>query len=292
LNSLIRKALIGASKLLIANGDPAAPIGRRYLQIMARRQKLRDIVKEIRERDRQQSVLSTVGFKPPLSVAGCCSDTIVRAEGLALRKIPVAFELDAKARHRGTSIDELAQALEVETGGEWTERAILEEYAKFMQTYGRALSEHSDRRFARIPRYFKISRSERDALESRLMLLLGDKDPRIFSVAVRRNDLMAAVHDKSGPVVLGCRERLKVGHEPVITSWVYGGGMCVVAAEDLISFCSQVPEDSIVTITAELSGWNCMAAPPEIAITELLLKVDEQEPTRFQYFTEGIGNEA
>ena len=55
--------------------------------------------------------LSEVNFRAPLTVAGCRSLVVVRAEGLTLEGVPVAFELDARGRHRGTPIGAAVERL-------------------------------------------------------------------------------------------------------------------------------------------------------------------------------------
>src|SRR3954447_14837957 len=83
-------------------------LARRYLTLRRRRKTLRAAVKRAHHEAIYSSPLADVGFRPPLSVVGCDSLTVVKAEGLALLLgIPVAFDLDAKGRHRGTPVSQV-----------------------------------------------------------------------------------------------------------------------------------------------------------------------------------------
>ena len=99
--------------VLLARGMlPERPdLDRRHLALCRRRNVLRAGAKEAHRKATCDSPLRDAGFGPPLSVAGCDSLTVVKAEGLAAAGVPVAFNLDAVGRHRGTPIGLLVDRL-------------------------------------------------------------------------------------------------------------------------------------------------------------------------------------
>ena len=101
-----RRAYVWAAKGLVSSPKYGAA-ARRYLSLARRERELQRAARAQHNHARSAAnadhPLTQIRFAPPLSVAGCSSPVVVRAEGLAHRRIPVAFERDEKGRHRGTT---------------------------------------------------------------------------------------------------------------------------------------------------------------------------------------------
>jgi len=238
-------------------------LGRQYLALCRRRGVLRRGVKEAHLRAVHQSPLSDVNFRAPLSVAGCSSLAVVRAEGLALEGVPVAFELDGRGRHRGTPLgallrrlNRLAQLARLEPV---TEEEALKLYRAYMAACPRLLASHPLRRYAVLPRLLGRCRREISAVRERMLAVYAERDPgpsletalaascvlgtsRFMVLADRQglaDALAVADLGRESVVVAYCRRAgLRLNKVPVATVWGRGKGMAVLRIDDLASLLS------------------------------------------------------
>jgi hypothetical protein len=235
-------------------------LGRRYLALCRRRRVLRRGVSEAHLRAIHESPLGDVNFRAPLSVAGCSSLTVVRAEGLALEGVPVAFELDPRGRHRGTPIGVLVGRLNrvarLANLAPVTEEEALRLYRAYMAAAPRLLPLHPLRRYARLPYWQERVRLEMEAVQEQMLAAMAvrDPDPSLeeavaasvslgtsrFMVFADRESLADAVmvadfgYASMGVVVsYSPQGGLRVNKRPVASAGGRGQGMAVLRIDDL-----------------------------------------------------------
>jgi hypothetical protein len=258
-------------------------LGRRYLALCRRRRVLRRGVREAHLRAIHENPLADVNFRAPLSVAGCSSLTVVRAEGLALEGVPVAFELDARGRHRGTPLGVLLGRLNrVARLGNLeavTEEEALRLYRAYMAASPRLLPRHPLRRYAQLPALLERVRRQMEAVQEGMLAVYAARDPgpsleaavtasmtlgtSRFMVFADRESLSEALAaaalgeaiDSSGVVVAySARAGLRINKRPVATAWGRGEGMAVLRIDDLASLLGT--EDGPVGIECLPETWR------------------------------------
>jgi hypothetical protein len=137
----------------LAMGDNLLGRGaKRYLDLMSREKRLK--------RARMAAVKDALGSTPlagirdfrfPLCVADCDSLTIVRAEGLLLKKVPIAIDRDGSGGHRGFPLHEVMLRLREQGYPGVTEIQVLDWYEQATRSHPDRLREHPEKRLAKIP---------------------------------------------------------------------------------------------------------------------------------------------
>ena len=239
-------------------------VARRYLSLVNRRRILVKTMRRAERRARRETLLGQIPFTAPLSVAGASSLVIVHAEGLKRRGIPIAFERDEKNQHRGTSIDDAVQAVEVETGAPVGELELLAMYEEFM--IAADVRNNPQRRLARIPRLIERIQSEARDLEEKMVNALRASDVAraepIFTVVLARVLLTEAMDRsqkarKGRAVVVGCgKSGLAIDGQPMPSIWFRGNGLAVL---DPRSICALLPSPAARS-SASAAGWR--TGPP------------------------------
>ncbi len=234
------------------------PLARRYLSIDARDRVFGREARRVRAAARRGNPLADVGFTMPLSVAGQDSSVVVRAEALLLAGIPVALERDARGRHRGTPLDELADALFAETGQPRGPLDVLTLYRDFARAGSPAhLAAHDDPRVARIPRLRRRLRVERRRLEVELRRAVRTPDVARFAATVSTADLAVAVQPFRGRerLLLGFRDRQLCvqGRERFRAVSGHGTGLAVVRAADVWELLSHA--GTLLAFEFHEGGW-------------------------------------
>jgi hypothetical protein len=158
---------------------------RRYLDVRRQLFELRRRYGAAQQESRDQNPLAEIGFTSPLSIAGETSSfVIVRAEGMAVRNIPVAVDLDAKGKHLGTSMEEVREKLK-ESGAPRTDADILDLYERYV------LAQPGNEQDRKIPEAIQALRAERKQLEELIVKLLDNPryNTRRFMVIVEAENL-------------------------------------------------------------------------------------------------------
>ena len=253
-------------------------LGRRYLALLRRRRLLRRGVKEAHLRAIHQSPLADVNFRAPLSVAGCSSLTVVRAEGLALEGVPVAFELDARGRHRGTPLgvllgrlNRVARLANLEAV---TEVEALRLYRAYMAASPRLLPRHPLRRYAKLPALLERVRGQMEAVQEQMLAVyaareqspsletavtasyaLGTSRFMVFADKQELADALVVPSNSDAVIVAFGARRLRVNKQPVSSVWGRGEGIAVLAWRDLASLLES-PEEGPVGIECLPETWR------------------------------------
>ena len=256
-------------------------LGRRYLSLCRRRRVLRAGVREAHLKAMADSPLADVGFRPPLSVAGCASIIIVQAEGLAMEGVPVSLELDSRGRHRGMALgvvlDRLNRKAEASGVRPFTPTQVLEFYRSYMAACPKVLDKHPLPRFAKLPRLMERLRREMDRVQQAMLAEAAakDRDPTLLTalqanVILQTSRFMAFVDRRSleealaeyytepnvGVVIGYCPAKgVSVNRRPVKTEWGRGNGIAVVRMEDLWSL-TQPPAEGLVGIECLPESWR------------------------------------
>jgi hypothetical protein len=254
MKTLDRKFYTRLARNIIVLGDPDG-IGRRYLSAVRRVRVLQRGIDEAHYRSVADNPLGQIRFRAPLSVAGSSSPTVVRAEGLVNRGIPVCMSLDDRGRHRGTPIDEVVAQLFIHFGKPFDETEVLRLYSLFMWGHRSQLTTHPQRRYRAIPSLLARAADQMSALEKSLSRYTIEQfDDRRFAVAVDSQDLLRCLDPMDRDVVLGFRgTSLVANQEPCQTLWGVGSGSAVVSASDLRALIG--PPGSVVGIECGLSCW-------------------------------------
>ena len=236
-------------------------LARRYLSLLGRHRRLRRAVRQAHAEAVHRSPLSDVNFRAPLSVAGCPSIVVVRAEGLAMEGVPVAFELDGSGRHRGTPLRALVGRLNrvARLGGlePVTEVEALGLYRAYMAASPRLLPHHPERRYAKLPGLIERVRRQMGELQEAMLAVYAARDPDMsladavtasieldtsrFMVFADRESLAEVISDTlmdpGRSVVVGYNPRtgLRINKQPVSTAWGRGEGVAVLGWDDLAS---------------------------------------------------------
>ena len=241
------------AKCLIQVGDNV-PAARRYLTVLKRQAKLQGGIEEAEAVAREDSVLTEVGFIPPLSVAGCSSDVVVRAEKMSLDEVPLLTEPEAKGQHCGTHVADVIHAIHRATGRKYSEREVLEMYGKLMIAHPKRLARHPIRRYAVIPTLVERLETERKALELTLRAhVVSEYDETRFSVGLHGNDLASAIAGREW-VVVGCTPGgVRLNGTPVPSLRQQGCGLAVLATKDLQSLI--YGENPVVVLEVRRRDW-------------------------------------
>lgn len=254
-------------------------LARRYLTLCRRRRVLRRGVREAHLEALHKSPLSDVNFRAPLSVAGEASRVVVRAEGLALEGVPVAFELDARGRHRGTpigvAVERLNRVARLANLAPVTAEEVLGLYRAYMAASPRLLPRHPRKRYAKLPGLLERAGLEMEATQERMLAVYAARDPdptleaavtasfalgtsRFMVFADRHSlaDALAAVPTGAG-VVVGYNPRtgLRVNKLAVEMAWGRGEGVAVLRWEDLASLLDSL-DDGPVGIECLPETWR------------------------------------
>jgi hypothetical protein len=237
-------------------------IARRYLSLVNRRRILVKAMRRAERRARRETLLGQIPFTAPLSVAGCSSRVIVQAENMRTRGIPIAFELDDKKQHRGTSIDDAVQAVEVETGAAVGELELLELCEAYVMAS--RIENNPQRRLARIPRLIERIQSEARGLEEQMVnaLRAGDvaREAPMFTVVVDRCLLVEAMERsqkarKGRAVVVGCGKRFAIDGQPLPSIWFRGEGLAVLDRRSISAVLRYTTSEAI-GIRCGLETWT------------------------------------
>lgn len=232
----------------------AVSFAKRYLQTVRRRRVLKEGIQLAAADAMRNNPLALISFVPPLSVAGCNSNVIVRAEKMRMDGVPIAIEKDGKNRHRGTPIDDVIDALHAETETLYGELHVLDMYRQSIMGHPSRLQFHSEPRFRKIPRLLLRLDRERVDLEDVLRrVILKEYDDSLFTATVDALSLRSAIIDSRESVVVGCDgKQIRIDGKPVRTSRARGRGLATVAVRNLRSLAAS---DDKVGIECRLSGW-------------------------------------
>ena len=241
------------AKCLIQVGD-SVPAAQRYLTVLKRQAKLRGGIEEAEAAARKDSVLTDVGFIPPLSVAGCTSDVVVRAEKMSLDGVPVMTESDEKGVLRGTHLSRVIHAIQQATGRKYSERQVLELYRKFMIAHPKRLGHHPVKRYAVIPKQLARLEAEQEGLELKLAAhVISEYNETRFCVGLHGDDLAAAIARREW-IVVGCTPGgVRFNGTPVPSLRQQGCGLAVLATKDLRSLI--YGENPVVVLEVRRSDW-------------------------------------
>ena len=230
-------------------------LARRYLHLRRRHKILRAAVRQAHRQAIYNSLLADVGFRPPLSVAGCDSQIVAKAEGLALLGIPVAFDRDGRGRHRGTSAGQILRRLRTRLEKPVSFEALLGLYRAYMAACPAMLPSHSNRKWSKLPRLLERNRLQLETAENTLLAMCAARcrTPSLvtavtasctlgtsrFMAFVDRDSLARALIDLDigSQAVVGFRAStgLHVNKQWVATLWGRGEGSAVLRAGDLRS---------------------------------------------------------
>ena len=267
----------------ILRGRPE--LARRYLALCRRRKVLRSGVREAQGLATHKSPLADVGFRPPLSVAGCRDSlVVVKAEGIALAGVPVAFDLDGRGRHRGTPVERVAGRLGVSAD------EVLDLYQAYMAACPRLLAGHPKRRYARLPRLIDTVRRQMGEAEQALLVAYAERErePTLelavtASCVLGTSRFMVFAHPDSLAGALEAAERAKsslgvvvgysqsdcfrVDKRPVATAWGRGAGVAVLRREDLETLLDGDGVVGIECLPETWRGWRAGRDPQAPART-------------------------
>jgi hypothetical protein len=229
-------------------------LARHYLTLRGRHKTLYSAVRQAHRQTIENSPLADVGFRPPLSVPGCDDRTVVKAEGMALHGVPVAFDLDGRRRHRGTPAARILRRFQTELGRSVTVDELLEMYRHYMAASPRLLGSHPNPKWAKLPRLIERNRQQLEAAELQMLACTHARDKRATCVAavtasvlwgtsrfmacVDRDALNDALQAATLPsVIVGyCPGgSLRINKKAVTTLWGRGQGSAVLRADDLRS---------------------------------------------------------
>jgi hypothetical protein len=287
----------------LARVDRAPYVATRYMELRRRRRVLNKAVRKVRRQCALSNPLWHVLFQPPLSIAGQTSSLVIcHADGLSLKKIPIARQLDSKGFHRGTSIDDAREGLEVELGRDVSHSEVLGWYQEFMAWLPALLPEHPDPKCARLGRHVLAMREDLAIAEELLLAYARAQDETIFiafmlseSLAqalaqIAEPSVVVAFHGSSAMVPLGQTSPVRLnGRYPVLTLWGQGCGLCVLRTDDLRAMVG--PAGTVVTINCDKSGWSGSTEEALVAIQEFS-QLHEVEGQRFEYFGRTADQEA
>jgi len=251
-------------------------LARRYLALRRRRRVLRRAVRRAHQEAVYGSPLSGFGFRPPLSVAGCDSLIVVKAEGLALLGVPVAFELDGRGRHRGTTVARALRGLQGELGRAATVDELLGYYRAYMAACPRLLASHPNLKWAKLPRLLERNRQQLEAAEQQMLACTHAKDQQATvanavtaSIAWETSRFMAFVDRASLDAVLTEIDSMpavavgysagggfRVNARAIATLWGRGEGVAVVCLADLCSLLDAGAGDGPVGVECLPDTWR------------------------------------
>lgn len=139
------------ARALVHTGDHLG-LARRYLAVSGRRRVLVTYYERFRAELRRDHPLALIGFRPPLSAAGQPPDVLEVAAAMNTPQCPIALERDDKGRHRGTSIEDVADQLhQVFPTEQFSPRAVLGFYRTWMVPTDQRLAGHG-KRAGRMPK--------------------------------------------------------------------------------------------------------------------------------------------
>jgi hypothetical protein len=242
-------------------------LARRYLALRRRRKVLSAAARAAHREAVYESPLADVRFRPPLSVAGCDSLIVVKAQALTVIGVPVAFERDAKGRHRGTPVSLALHRLTRALDRAVSVDELIALYQQYMRASPRLLGSHPIRKWAKLPWMIAHNREQLEAAEQQMLACLHAREreatcanavtasvlwgtSRYIAFVDRRSlgEVLTAL-DSSEPfeaVVAGFRPGtgLRLNKRAVVTVWGRGEGTAVLRVKDLGSLV--VRDDTIM----------------------------------------------